>query len=524
MAAGTQQAQSRQPAQPDTADLAASLFAPLPSAGWRGWIGPIVVAFIGGIIRFTNLGRPDAFAFDEVYYAKDGLSLLRYGFEQQFDDSANDLILASDGNWRTIEVFKADPSFVVHPPFGKWVIASGEFLFGVTPFGWRFALAVLGTIAVLMTARIARRLTRSDLVGVVAGLLLALDGMHIVTSRTAVLDMLLSFMVLVAFGCLLLDRDQVRKRWSLRPMPPPSQWGPLLGPRPWRWAAGIALGLACAVKWSGLWYLAAFGILTVIWDVGLRRRLGVTNPWSVTLVRSAPPAALAMVGSAVVVYVMSWSGWLITDGGWGRQWADADSSWIPAGLRSLWHYHAEAWRFHVGLESDHSYQSNPMSWFMQTRPTSFYWNSADNGTGTCGADTCVSEVLALGNPVVWWFGSVALLWQVWRWAARRDWRSGALLLAVLAGWVPWLLYLDRTIFTFYSVVFVPYIAISLAMAVVAILGPADATPERRRWGAVGAGGIVLLAVLLAWWFYPIWTAETLPYEQWQWRMWMPTWV
>ena len=522
MAAGTQQAPSRE--HPQATATAASLFAPLPSVGWRGWIGPIIVAFIGGILRFTNLGRPDAFAFDEVYYAKDGLSLLRYGFEQQFDDSANDLILASDGNWRAIDVFKADPAFVVHPPFGKWVIGSGEFLFGVTPFGWRFAVAVLGTIAVLMTARIARRLTRSDLVGIVAGLLLALDGMHLVTSRTAVLDMVLSFTILAAFGCLLLDRDQVRRRWSLRPLPPPSQWGPPLGSRPWRWAAGIALGLACAVKWSGLWYLAAFGLLTVIWDVGLRRRLGVANAWSATLLRSAPPAILTMVGSAVVVYVLSWSGWLLTEGGWGRQWADDTASWIPAGLRSLWHYHAEAWRFHVGLESDHSYQSNPMSWFMQTRPTSFYWNSADNGTGTCGADTCVSEVLALGNPVVWWFGSVALLWQVWRWAARRDWRSGALLLAVLAGWVPWLLYLDRTIFTFYCVVFVPFIAISLAMAVATIVGPRDASPERRRWGAVGAGGIVLLAVVLAWWFYPIWTAETLPYAQWQWRMWMPTWV
>ena len=133
MAAGTQQAPLRRPA--PTAALAASLFTPLPSTGWRGWIGPIVVAFIGGVLRFTNLGRPDAFAFDEVYYAKDGLSLLRFGDEQQFDDSANDLILASDGNWRTIDVFEEDPSFVVHPPFGKWVIASGEFLFGVTPSG-----------------------------------------------------------------------------------------------------------------------------------------------------------------------------------------------------------------------------------------------------------------------------------------------------------------------------------------------------------------------------------------------------
>ena len=503
---------------------AAALFAPMPSAGWRGWIGPLFAMTVGGILRFVNLGRPDAFAFDEVYYAKDALALLRYGHEQQFDDSANELILASDGNWRTIEVFKDDPAFVVHPPFGKWVIAGGEWLFGVTPFGWRFAVAVLGTLSILMAARIARRLTRSDLIGVLTGLLVALDGMHLVTSRTALLDMVLSFTVLAAFGFLLLDRDQVRHRLATHPPGLMDAWGPRLGSRPWRWAAGVALGLACAVKWSGLWYLAAFGLLTVFWDASLRRRLGVPRAWSVTLVRSAPIAFVAMVGTAAVAYVVSWSGWLLTEGGWGRQWADATSSPIPAALRSLWNYHSQAWNFHVGLTGDHSYQSNPLSWFVQTRPTSFYWSSLEAGESGCAAESCAAEVLALGNPIIWWIGSIALLYLVWRWFARRDWRAGAILLAVLAGWVPWLLYLDRTIFSFYSVVFLPYLAMALAMMLGALVGPPGADRDRRRVGTWIAAGVMLLVVAAAWWFYPIWTAEVIPYTQWTWRMWMPTWV
>ncbi len=506
------------------ATTAASLFPPLPAGGWLGWAGPVAAMVVGGLLRFVHLGRPNAFAFDEVYYAKDALALLRYGHEQQFDDSANELILASDGNWRTIDVFKDDPSFVVHPPFGKWVIASGEWLFGVTPFGWRFAVAVLGTLSILMAARIARRLTRSNLVGTVTGLLVALDGMHLVTSRTAVLDMVLSFTVLAAFGCLLLDRDQVRRRLTTHPPGAVGPWGPPLGARPWRWAAGAALGLACAVKWSGLWYLAAFGLLTVIWDVALRRRLGVVQPWTVTLLRSAPIAFVAMVGTAAVTYVATWSGWLFTDGGWGRQWADSTPSIIPAALRSLWHYHGEAWQFHVGLTGDHSYESHGPSWFMQTRPTSFYWSSLQNGESGCAADSCAAEVLALGNPLIWWIGSIALLYLVWRWITRRDWRAGAVLLAVLAGWVPWLIYLDRTIFSFYSVVFLPYLAMALAMMIGALIGPPDASRDRRRVGTWVAASILVLIVIAAWWFYPIWTGEVIPYEQWTWRMWMPTWV
>ncbi|MEK9736175.1 MAG: phospholipid carrier-dependent glycosyltransferase [Candidatus Nanopelagicales bacterium] len=521
MAASTKSA-----APPALGTTAATLFPPFRLTGWKGWIGPLAVMVFGGIIRFVNLNWPHSFAFDETYYAKDALSLLRYGHEMQFDDSVNDIILASDGNWRTIDIFKDDPSFVVHPPFGKWVIATGEWMFGLNPFGWRFAVAVLGTLAVLMTARIARRLTRSDLIGVVAGLLLAVDGMHLVTSRSAVLDMVISFTCLAAFGLLLLDRDHVRKRFADKVPLAPSEWGPRLGPRPYRWAAGVALGLAIGVKWSGLWYLAFFGLMTVFWDISLRRQLAVRQPWTATFLRSAPTAALTMVGSAAVTYLATWTGWLRGDSGWGRTWADGmDSALpIPAALRSLWHYHAEAWKFHVGLTGDHSYQSNPMSWFLQTRPVSFYWRSLEAGDGGCESAKCAAEVLAVGNPVIWWIGSVALVYMLWRWAARRDWRAGAVLVGVLAGWVPWLLYLDRTIFSFYSVIFVPYIAMALAMALGAILGPADAPPERRRLGAIVSGGVVLLAVILGWWFYPVWTGETLPYLQWTWRMWMPTWI
>ena len=114
--------------------------------------------------------------------------------------------------WDRLDIFTDKASFVVHPPLGKWVIGLGEWLFGATPFGWRFMMAVLGTLSVLMTARIIRRLTRSDVVGTLAGLLVALDGLHIVMSRTALLDTVLMFFVVAAFGFLLLDRDSVWTR------------------------------------------------------------------------------------------------------------------------------------------------------------------------------------------------------------------------------------------------------------------------------------------------------------------------
>ena len=155
-----------------------------------------------GLLRLWNLGEPKAFVFDETYYAKEAWALLRYGYEQDYVDKADGQIIS--GN---TDVFSSTASYVVHPPLGKWMIASGEQLFGFTPFGWRIAVAVLGTLSILVLARLVRRMTGSTVLGTIAGFLLAIDGLHLVMSRTALLDLPLSFFLLLAFGALVLDRE-----------------------------------------------------------------------------------------------------------------------------------------------------------------------------------------------------------------------------------------------------------------------------------------------------------------------------
>ena len=144
--------------------------------------------------------------------------------------------------------------------------------------------------------------------------------------------------------------------------------------------------------------------------------------------------------------------------------------------------------------------------------------------GKAGFTTRTTEVLALGNPIIWWAAAGALVHQSWRWFSRRDWRSGAVVVAVLAGWLPWLGFQGRTIFTFYSVAFVPFLCMVLALTLGTMLGRSDSSPRRRTIGASVVGSLVLLALAASWFFYPVWSAEVIPYTAWQIRMWFPTWV
>ena len=103
---------------------------------------------------------------------------------------------------------------VVHPEVGKWLIGFGEKLFGFTPLGWRVVPAVVGALMILVMIRFARRLTGSTLLGCIAGVLLAFDGLEFVLSRLALLDIFVAFFMLCAVHCLVLDRDWYRARMA----------------------------------------------------------------------------------------------------------------------------------------------------------------------------------------------------------------------------------------------------------------------------------------------------------------------
>ncbi|WP_232778445.1 dolichyl-phosphate-mannose--protein mannosyltransferase [Carbonactinospora thermoautotrophica] len=495
---------------------------PLPSRGLAGWVGPLAILLLGGYLRFRNLGEPRTLVFDETYYAKDAWSLLRTGYEHSWPDKADAAVVAGHPS------FLDRASFVVHPPVGKWVIAVGEWLFGMNAFGWRFMLALLGTLSILLVARIARRLTRSDLLGVVAGLLLAVDGLHLVMSRTALLDGVLMFWLLAAFGCLLLDRDQTRARLAAIAERQPERLagsGPRLGWRPWRIAAAVFLGLACATKWNGVWYLAGFAALVVLWDLGARRAAGVRHPCT-RLVPDALTTGTVFFGIGLAVYLASWAGWFATDGGWDRRWADTHpaaglATLIPDALRSLWHYHAAMWHFHTTLRASHPYMSHPWGWLVLARPVSYFYEN-QNVTG-CGGDPCVREILALGTPALWWLAAAALPYLAWRALARRDWRASAVLLAVAAGWLPWFLYSERTIFYFYAAAFTPFLVLAATLTLGTILGPPVPGP-RRTWGAITAGLLVLLVVLSFAYFHPLFVGDPLTTSEWNNRMWLRSWI
>jgi dolichyl-phosphate-mannose--protein O-mannosyl transferase len=537
------------------AGVRARLVTPMPDDRLRGWIGPLLVTLFAAVLRAYRLSVPDALTFDETFYAKDAWSILRHGVEVPLATGPNgsaDVLnsLLMNTGWLNSEIIAGQTSifarcgvftrctgdFVVQPPAGKLLIAVGEWAYGLTTLGWRIAPAVAGSLAVLLMCRVTRRLTRSTLLGCAAGLLLSLDGLEFVLSRTGMLDIFLMLFVLASFGCLVADRDAARARLARRLAAGPGDGaGPGLGIRWWRVAAGVAIGLAGATKQDALWYDLAFAGLCVAWDAGARRAAGLPHWLRGGLLRDGKWLPLTLGLIPLVTYVATWSGWFFTNAGYGRNYAQSQGVNLPvvSALYSLLEYQKQIYQYMSTLSAPNPAQSQPWDWFVLSRPVEFYWQSYADAAGAHpvpgAGGPYVAEVLAIGNPLIWWAGIPATLFCLGWWATRRDWRAGAAVLGVLAGWATWLPYPDRTKYLYYALEFEPFMIICIVLCLGLIIGQAPrpvrpARPRRRAAGRALAGAYLLGAAVLFWYFYPVMTAEVIPHGQWLSRMWYYGWL
>ncbi|UWF78718.1 phospholipid carrier-dependent glycosyltransferase [Microbacterium sp. EF45047] len=480
------------------------------------WLAPALLVMLSGALRLWNLGHPHEIMFDETYYVKDAWAVWSLGYEGTWQDGANEAFARGDDSG-----LQTTGSFVVHPPLGKWIIALGMALGGPSSsFGWRVTTAVLGTLTVLLAYLVARELTRSRVAASLAGFLLAIDGLGIVMSRIALLDGALTFLLVLGLLFLLYDRRRTLPRLATERGSPQRLTGPVLWARPWLVAAGVALGAASAVKWSGLYALAVWGLYTVVTDALARRRAGVVLWPTDAVFRQGPLSFVLLVVPAAATYLLSWTGWLVTTGGYDR---GSD----PNPLVSLWKYHEAVYAFHVSLSSGHPYASPAWQWPLLLRPTAIWVGDEQGG---CGANHCIAVISSVPNPLLWYAGVAAALYLLYRCARGLIERTAVPaavtvpLVGLAATYLPWLLYPARTIFQFYTVAMLPFLLLALAVALRDLAGSPAAPLPRRQAGQRTVAVFLVLAAAVSAFFYPVWTGMSVPYPFWLIHNWLPGWI
>ncbi|WP_071518595.1 phospholipid carrier-dependent glycosyltransferase [Geitlerinema sp. PCC 9228] len=464
---------------------------------WRlAWVGIFLFSLV---LRFWHISQFNQLVFDEVYFAT----------------FAN--------NYLTQTEF-----FDTHPPLGKYLIAVGIWVGQhlpfpetptntetgslLTPFDYRWMNAAVGSFVPLLVGGIAYQLGRwrwqlpqAQTYAIAAALLVALDGLFLVESRYALINIYLVF-----FG--LCGQYAFLRGVSAR------------GRRRWMWFAGAggALGAAAAVKWNGLgFWLGLQGFGAIAWWQHRQK----FSPQPSSLGQDFPWVSLYITGQAAITYGLLWIPHLLI---------------FPE--PGFWEMQVESFSYHQRIGSSeevHPYCSSWYSWVVMARPIAYLYQTNER-TGM------VRDVHAMGNPVLWWLGAIAILACAivvvvalidclngrlssrWLVSYGRSSTSSSnqtpvpaiplyLLVNYLANWLPWS-QVSRCLFLYHYMSAALFAWLALAWLVAHWF-------HRRelgwRWGAIA----VLLAVGLSFLFWlPIYLGFPLSQKAWELRMWFESWI
>ncbi|HEX2179408.1 MAG TPA: phospholipid carrier-dependent glycosyltransferase [Actinomycetota bacterium] len=460
---------------------------------------------LAAVVRVIRLAEPRTLVFDETYYAKDACLYL--------------------GNLpESCDLTQATEQTYVHPPLGKWLISPGIEVFGYDSFGWRISAVVFGVALVLVAYLLAERLFRSRWTALVSALLVATDFLLFVQSRVAMLDIFLAFFVAVGFLFVAIDRDNAH---AIKDSVESQSRGRPPRRAEYRLGAGLAFGLALAVKWSAVYALAAGAVMCFLWTAGIVRRrrtvAGDERANGVVLLKDVLFTGIAFGLVPLVVYLVSYADWFSRQAGMDCPYTVPSASdgrffgagfyglsegeciqGLPGVALSFGDLQDRMADYHLNLKATHPYQSKAWTWPLVLRPVAYFYE------GETGRSV---EIIGIANVATWYAALLAAGWLVIR--SRRSWTPERMVLAAWASqYLPWLL-VARPLFFFYMTPVVPFMMIGLAAAL-------NALRHKGRFGRPLVVGFLVLGVgVMFAIFYPILTAIEIDYDLWRRLMWIP---
>lgn len=406
-----------------------------------------------------TVSQLNSFYFDEIYHARTGYEHLH-----------------------AMNVYET-----THPPLGKVLIALGIAIFGMTGFGWRFMGTLAGVLMVPVMYDFVRRLTRRPWLAGFAACLLALDFMRFSQTRLATIDSYVVLFILLGADLMLWYCRSVKENGVDRSVLPMA-------------LCGLAFGLGCASKWTGIYAGAGLAVLYfgVLWQraSALYALPGGKKQLKKEVAFAIGGGVLFFVVVPLCIYIASYLPYRLHDPGYD--------------LAAWWNSQKGMFNYHSGLEATHPFSSSWYSWLLDARPVWYYMGG--------GLDAGMyASIAGFVSPVVIVAGLAG-----WLNIARRQLvgdgtpAGGALIVVTLSSLLPWIL-VTRCTFLYH---FFPCVPMLIAAAALSLAHMEQTRPgQARRWAA----GILFAAAVLFIWFYPVLAGVPIP-RWWAAALkWLPSW-
>ncbi|MBE1441697.1 glycosyltransferase family 39 protein [Paenibacillus sp. OAS669] len=338
-----------------------------------------------------------------------------------------------------------EPYEWTHPPLGKLLISIGIMVFGMNPFGWRIVGTLFGIAMIPLMYLLGKRMFGRSEYAFVSSFLLTVDGLHFVQTRIATIDVygvffiLLMFYFMYRYVCTRMFAEDWRKSLVLLAL------------------CGLFFGIGAASKWIVLYAGSGLALIFFLW-LFWHYRVYAAAGKGLASMNSTDPGLLAewkhirnvfprrtLVTLAVcivfyilipmVTYVLSYIPFMLVPG-------------TGHGLAEVWSYQKQMLDYHSQLKGTHPFSSSWWQWPVMSRPV-WYYGATELPPGT------ISSIVAIGNPLVWWGGFLAILLFVFRMIKSREATVIFIVIAFFSQYIPWM-FVPRMTFIYHYFGMVPF--------------------------------------------------------------------
>ena len=375
-----------------------------------------------------------------------------------------------------------------HPPLGKVFMSWSIMIFGMTPFGWRFAGALAGILMLPGIYLLARQLTKKTWIAAFACGLMALDCMHLTQTQIATIDSFPVLFIIYAFFFMLRFIQTDLLECSIK-----SAIIPLA-------CSGLFMGLSIASKWIGIYAGIGLAIL-YFWHCfrniridsqkedhegpDIFRRCGILSLWCVLFFVMIPAG----------IYLLSYIPYMA----YNTRIAN-----LMDYLNAVWRAQISMFNYHStpGLGMDHPFYSPWWEWPIIGKPMFYATEQYIQKEAALH-----HSIFCFGNPVLWWGALAALPAAVFLWLREkhyqtegcedrwhlcsRSWdiRYEFVFVSLLVQYLPWVL-VPRGTYIYHYFASVPFLIMILSVCI------DRSGPKAERAMKITAAVILSLAAIL----------------------------
>ncbi|MBR5251805.1 MAG: glycosyltransferase family 39 protein [Oscillospiraceae bacterium] len=366
-----------------------------------------------------------------------------------------------------------------HPPLGKILIGIGIKLFGMTPFGWRFAGAVCGVVMLAVIWHMTKAIAGCN-AAMVACVLMAVDFMHLTQTRIATVDSFVVLFVMLTFLFMIYyhktEFGNAEKEWLFLAL------------------SGVFMACAVASKWNGAYPMVALAVFFFISLYTKYKNSAKTRRDRNYVLRTLAFCVIAFVSVPVVIYTLCYIPVVKAEG-------------IGDFLSQVIRCQGDMYRYHANLEAEHFFSSMWYSWPLCLKPMWYSVANLSNGW--------ISTISAFGNPLVWIATPVAAVCCLYEGIRNKKYLHLLVGMGYIASYLPWM-FVTRLCFIYH---YFPCAMFGIVAIALVLENLTQKSPAAKKYITVYLAACAVLFVV----FLPVTTGWGASYEYIQFLELLPEW-